>query len=381
MNATVEAARRLRGAIEAARPEMDVLRSLPQTLAEAMAAEDLHRLCVPKGLGGLEVSVRTLVETLEALAEADASAAWCTMIGATTGALAAWMATDAARAIFGGKGLLFAGVYAPFGVAEDTGAGYRVSGRWSWNSGGRNAAWLCGGCTVRRDNALVTTPDGRPEHKLIFFPASAARFHDTWRTSGLMGTGSGDMSVDGYEAPHPHAVSLTSGAPMIDSPLYRFPVFGLLAIGIAAVALGNARGALEAFAHLASTKRQAGGRKLAERSTVQARYAEASAQLSSARAFLMSEIDAAWVLAQTSRPDTATRARLRLAATHLTRTAAEVARTLQDLAGGAGVFLSEPLHRRSMDAQTMTAHIMVAPPTLEVTGRVLLGLPGEPVEL
>jgi alkylation response protein AidB-like acyl-CoA dehydrogenase len=72
---------------------------------------------------------------------------------------------------------------------------------------------------------------------------------------------------------------------------------------------------------------------------------------------------------------------IRLAATHLTRTAADVVRVVQDLAGGSGVFLADPLLRRLADAQTMTAHVMTAPATYELTGRVLLGVPVSALEL
>ena len=61
--------------------------------------------------------MRALAETLEALAEADASAAWVAMIGATTGALAAYLAPDAAREIFSDADSIVTGVYAPMGRA------------------------------------------------------------------------------------------------------------------------------------------------------------------------------------------------------------------------------------------------------------------------
>jgi indole-3-acetate monooxygenase len=44
-------------------------------------------------------------------------------------------------------------------------------------------------------------------------------------------------------------------------------------------------------------------------------------------------------------------------------------------AGGTSVYASHPLNRRFRDAHVATQHVMVAPPTLEVAGRVLLGLP------
>jgi indole-3-acetate monooxygenase len=70
-----------------------------------------------------------------------------------------------------------------------------------------------------------------------------------------------------------------------------------------------------------------------------------------------------------------TRGKLRLAATHMTRTAALVCRQAQDLCGGAAVFSENLLQRKLRDAQTMTAHMMIAPATYELAGRVLLGLP------
>ena len=56
-------------------------------------------------------------------------------------------------------------------------------------------------------------------------------------------------------------------------------------------------------------------------------------------------------------------------------------KTIQDLAGGASVFMADPLNRRVADAQTMTAHIMTAPATYELTGRALLGVPVSSAEL
>jgi alkylation response protein AidB-like acyl-CoA dehydrogenase len=115
---------------------------------------------------------------------------------------------------------------------------------------------------------------------------------------------------------------------------------------------------------------------------VQALFAQASAALAAARALLLAEIDAAWAMAQSvDAMPLDMRARVRLAATHMTRTAADVVRQLQDMAGGASVFLEDPLNRRLADAQTMTAHIMTAPATYELAGRALLGVPVSTAEL
>ncbi len=190
------------------------------------------------------------------------------------------------------------------------------------------------------------------------------------------------MAVENLLVPAARSVSLITDRPRVATPLYTFPVFGLLALGIAAVASGNASAALKEFAAEASSKRLPGGRLLAERGTVQATFSEASARLRAARASLLAEVDAAWSEAQSAPAiSLAQRAHIRLAATHMVRTAAEIVRTVQDLAGGGGVFLASSLHRRLADAQTMTAHIMVAPATYELTGRALLGVPVSTAEL
>lgn len=358
----------LRDTILAHRPEMQAARRLPQPLADDLAAAGLFRLLVPRDYGGGEGTPQAFVETLETLAESDASTAWCVMIGATSGLLAAYLAPDVATSVFADPRSIVTGVFAPTGKATIEGDTYRVTGRWKWNSAGQCSTWLGGGCMI--------VDGAAPEHRMVLFKASDATFHDTWHTTGLRGTGSGDMAVTNLVVPSARAVSLTDDRPRIDRPLYAFPIFGLLAVGIAAVASGNAEGALADFKTMASARRQPNGRTLAERGSIGAVYAEALAGHASARAFLHDEVAAAWREAETGAPLTfERRARLRLAATHMTRTAADIVRRLQDHAGGAGVFLADPLQRRLADAQTMTAHLMVAPQTHELTGGALLGAP------
>lgn len=382
MSDLVQRAHALAPQVIAARTAMERDRHLPADLSAAFRDAGLYRLCIPKQFNGLEADPRTLTETLEALAETDASAAWCAMISAVTGALAAYLDEDVAGEIFADPAAIAAGVYAPMGKAMLEGGQYRFSGQWKWCSGGHNATWLSGGCLILENGAPRMLANGLPDQRMMLFPASSARLIDTWHTTGLRGTGSGDMAVDALSIPQSHSVSLITDSPRIKSPLYQFPMFGLLALGIAAVASGNIRAALREFADLASSKRLPTGRFLSERAAIQSAYADANARFNAARALLLQEIETCWREAQSGAAiSLQARAALRLACTHITRTAADIARTLQDLAGGAAVFLDHPLHRRAADAQTITAHIMIAPPTYELTGRALLGVPVSAAEL
>jgi alkylation response protein AidB-like acyl-CoA dehydrogenase len=373
---SIAAARALSPEIAARAPEFARARRLPEDLARHMARAGLFRMAVPRAIGGSEASPREIAETIETVAQADASAGWCVMIATTTALASAYLPDDVARAVFGAPEAITGGVFAPLGRAIADGDDYVVSGRWKWASGSQNCDWLVGGAMIYEGGVLRTLPNGQPDHRMMIFPADEVELIDTWHVAGLEGTGSLDMQVADVRVPRRRSVSLIADKPRHDGPLYAFPAFGLLAVGVAAVALGNARAAIEALIALAGAKRPQGARRtLAERGSTQAEVARAEALLRAARAFLHEAIDAAWTAAGRAGALTACdRALLRLAATHAARTSAEVARMMYDLGGGSSVFLDCPLQKRFRDAHVPTQHIMVAPPTFELAGRTLLGL-------
>jgi len=288
-----------------------------------------------------------------------------------------------AREIYHRPDAIVGGVYAPTGRATREGSDYRLSGRWQWASGSANCQWLMGGSVILENGKPKLLPNGLPEARMLLFPAHRAKLVDTWQVSGLCGTGSGEVEVDDLLVPMSHSVSFVSDAPRETGPLYRFPVFGLLALAIGAVMLGNARAAISDLIGLAGGKTPLGSRRtLAERASAQIELAKTEANLRAARAFFYAAIGAAWTKAASGADlSIAERAELRLAATHATRTAAEVTRAMYDLGGGSSVFLASPLQRRFRDGHAATQHIMIAPATYELIGRVFMGLPTDSAQL
>ncbi len=354
-------------------------RRLPADLAADLARAGCFRMLVPKALGGAEVDVATMFGALEQIGRADAATGWCVMIGGTTALISAWLPEAHAREIWADPHVITGGVFAPMGKAIVDGSDYVVSGRWPWASGSANCRWLLGGAVMLDDGELRRLPSGAPDHRMMVMRADEVELIDTWDALGMRGTGSGDMAASNVRVPQGRSVSFITDSPRETGALYRFAPFGLLALGIAAVASGNALGALADLKALAVAKKgQGSSRSLAERGVVQADFAVAQADLDAARALVHAEIAAAWdhVVAG----DTLTleqRARLRLAATRLTTVSARVAAKMHELAGGTSVYASHPLNRRFRDAHVATQHVMVAPPTLELAGRVLLGLPAD----
>ncbi len=373
LDAALALAPRLQGAAD----ETEQRRRLAPELVRALAQAGVFRMCVPRSLGGGEVDPATVVRTVETLARADGSAGWSAMIGATSGVASAYLPDDAAREIYGRdpEGVT-GGAFAPLGKAMVVDGGYRVSGRWPFASGCEHCAWLMGGSIVLDGGKPRLLPSGTPDNRLMLLPASEVRIIDTWHVAGLRGTGSHDMAVEDRFVPGARSVSLISDRPRARGALYAFPVFGLLALGIAAVALGIARRAIDELVTLAAGKTPSGSRRLlAERAVIQTQVAEAEAMLGGGRALLLETVGALWEHAQAAGAiDVRERARLRLAATHATLASARAVDLMYTAGGGTAVYATSPLQRCFRDVHVATQRMLVAPATLELAGRILLGL-------
>lgn len=363
--------------------ETEAARRLPPDIARSLAQAGVFRLLVPESIGGIEAPPHLVFDVFETLAEADAAVGWCAGIGATSGLPAAYLPEAEARTIYGDPLAITGGVYAPTGRAVKEADGYRLNGRWKWASGSQNCGWLMGGALLMENGKPIMDAQGVPEMLMLFFPAASAVLHDTWHVSGLCGTGSLDIEVRDLLIPFGRAVSLSADKPVRGGATYAFPAFGLLSLTIAAVALGIAKGALGDVRLLAGARVPTGSRRpMAERPAVQAAFAEATAKLSAARSFFRSEVTRAEAAAEGDGTlDTELRASLRLAATYATRTAAQVVDACYDLGGGSSVFNESPLQRRFRDVHAATQHMMIAPQTYELAGRVLFGLPTDATTL
>ncbi len=364
-------------AIAARADDIEQARQLPADIAGTLIGTGVFKLCVPVSLHGHEAHPLVLLRAIEAASVADGSTGWNVMIGATSGTTAAYLAPDMARLIHGDPNAVTGGIFAPRGKAVCNGDTWHVSGHWQWASGNSHSRWMKAGCIAWEDGKPRQVRDGVPEVLTVYVPREKITFDDNWHTSGLCGTGSCDMRIDSVVVPASHAVSLTRDKPRSDGPLYRFPVFGLLAMGCGAVALGIARGAIDDLQALAGAKVPTLSRRpLAERSGTQGDIAKAEALVRSARAFLVEAIEAAWDAAMRGADiGVDERMALRLAATHATDSAARAVDICYTLAGGTSVYRTSSLQRRFRDVHVVTQHMMVAPPSYELAGRVLVGLP------
>ena len=148
-------------------------------------------------------------------------------------------------------------------------------------------------------------------------------------------------------------------------------------IGFAAIGLGLARAALEAFVELAATKvPKTKTFVLRDNAVIQSQVALAEAKLASSRSFLLQTLHETWTAAlrgeALSLPQ---RAALKLAGTYAVHQAKDVIDTVYHAAGATAIFESNPFERRFRDVHTVIQQVQAQFANFEMVGQVLLGLP------
>lgn len=253
--------------------EIERDRRLPDELVTRLREAGLLRATMPREVAAPELAPGRALRCAEAVARGDASAGWCVSIAITSALLVAYLPARSREEMFGGGRGVAAGVWAPRGTARSVDGGVVVSGRWPFCSGINHADIMFAGCFV----------DDRQVPSVVALNKDELQVLDTWHTLGLRGTGSHDCVADDVFVPADRVFSVFDG-PIVDRPLYRFPVFGFFALSIGAAALGNARAAIDDLVELAGGKKGLGStRTLAERSATQAAAATAESALGAAR--------------------------------------------------------------------------------------------------
>lgn len=333
-------------------------------VVSALIGNGLLDLLLPRELGGSEVTPTDYIAVLETLAAGDAATAWCVMTASTSTLLASYLPREGALEIWNGTPQFLAGVFAPGGKAVPEGDGMRLTGKWPFASGSRHASWFAVGALADK------------KHVVCVVPSDQVTIVDNWDTLGLPGTGSHDAVIEGVLVPASRVGSVFGAAPWTAGTLSRVPLFGLLALGISAVGLGIARGAL---AHLASRLAPKPGAE-PPASAALASYARLAGRLTAARAHLETAARGAQERASAGAVDPIGRAELRIAACLVAEECAAIGRAAFHLGGGAGIRTGSPLNRALRDLETVLSHRMVADRVLPAAGRALLGL-GAPPDL
>lgn len=377
----------LKGVIEDGGDRSQEMRRVPDDTVAALVDSGLFRFTLPEELGGENASVGETIEVLEAVAAIDASVGWNVMLGSEINAMAAGgMDKDLAREVYvDNPRVIMCGGGGP-GTARSkavlqTDGSYRVWGQSTFISGCHNSDWCFMGAPGFDGDDLITVA-GKPLFKLWFLHRSEWEIVDTWDSAGLRGSGSHDVRADGALVPEKWAgVDLVSLPAHYDNPVFRIPVPLRLAYNKAAVALGIARGALDAFVDVANKKiPMLSPNLLKDRPSAQYRFGEGEATLRAARAYLFESMGAVDEELRRGReaPGPETTPNARLACVYAANASMAVVDSIHNAAGTSAMRMDNPLERKLRDSHGAATHRWTSHSLYPELGKIYMGQEGNP---
>lgn len=352
-------------------------RRVVESSITALTEAGIFKTAQPRRYGGYETCMRTMLDVSAAVGEADGGTAWVVTLCNVCSWLAALFPEQAQDDVWAeNPAAKVSGVLAPTAESVKVDGGFRVTGRWFWNSGSWHADWAVLGIPVVNDQ-------GEPvDQGLALIPRSDLDLKETWFVAGMKSSGSNCLIAEDVFVPEhriisvPPAIEGTYGTEHTDEQLYRSAFVPLLALVLAGPQLGMGRKALH-------TVRDAGKKKPISYTFFTAQTDSVAFQLQLAEAAMM--VDTAHLHAYRaaddidraamhgSYPDVLTRARIRAdtgwAIEHITK-----AIDLLLFAHGAGSFAeANPLQRLWRDSAVAARHAVTLPAvSYEVYGKALL---------
>src|SRR3954449_8847502 len=288
----------VRGVVAAASDEIESSRRLPPALLDKLHEAGLFRLLLPRSSNGIETDPLTFFQVIETIAREDASTAWCLSQAGGCSMAAAYLDLPVAHAIFGNdpRAVLAWGPGPKVRAVECEG-GYKVTGVWSFASGGRHATWLGAHCPVyTADGSPRYDANGAPLERTMLVRSEDVEWTDIWNTVGLRGTASDQFALNDFFVSADHSITREFDRECREAgPLYRMGSGTCYQVGFAGVACGIARGALDCFIDLARNKVPRGNKSpLRDNAVVQSGLAQAEVNLRAARGFVLQSMADTW---------------------------------------------------------------------------------------
>jgi alkylation response protein AidB-like acyl-CoA dehydrogenase len=255
--------------------------------------------------------------------------------------------------------------------------GYRVTGVWSFASGGRHATWLGAHCPIyTADGSPKRDANGEQQERTMLVRSEDVVWTDIWNTVGLRGTASDQFALDDFFVRSDHSITREFDRECRENgPLYRMGSSTCYQVGFAGVACGIARGALDSFLDVARNKVPRGTRSpLRDSAVVRSNLAQAEVNLRAARGYVLQSMADTWMdLSAGATITVAQRINIRMAATHAIHKAREAVDFAYNAAGATAIFENHPLERRFRDIHTVTQQLQGQLWHFETVGAWMMG--------
>jgi alkylation response protein AidB-like acyl-CoA dehydrogenase len=221
----------------------------------ALTDAGIFKIAQPRRYGGYEMPVRTQLEVSAAIAEADGGTAWvvtlCNQCAWMTGLFPEQAQDDVWKSNPDAK---ISGVVTPSSQSVKVDGGFRVNGRWYYNSGSWHSDWAVLGMPVVDESGTAI------DHGIALIPRSDLGFEETWFVAGMRSSGSNCLIAKDVFVPDHRIISAPKawqgevGTEHTEEALYRSAFTPVLALGVAAPQLGMGRKVLELVSAKAAAK-------------------------------------------------------------------------------------------------------------------------------
>ena len=359
--------------------ETDRNRAIPRAHYDAMRDARLFDILKPRKFGGLELSAHEHAMAAMEIAEACASTAWVFSILSADNVIITEYSEEVQDEIWGANrhatlaGSIFLNSRSR---AASVDGGYRLSGRWGFNSGSDFADWLVLTATVDDDDLPHT----------FLIPTHEVSIVDDWFPTGMRGTGSRTVVADNLFVPERRVMQARtrgtgSRSGVAEAPervifaqedrkalhptfdALHAPSGGYGKFAFSAVAVGAALGAVNHFIETAAGSTRVatalgGALRLIDQDYVAAEFAEAAADIQMAR--LLVEQSSKRVAEQCRLREPITRldlARDFRDSAYVTKIAVRTVQTISSLLGAKTGFPEHPVSRAKRDVEMISHHV------------------------
>jgi alkylation response protein AidB-like acyl-CoA dehydrogenase len=376
----LEQARKLQPLIREHAAKGEDERRVVQPVIDAMTQAGLFKIATPRRYGGLESSMKSMLDLSAIVGEADGGTSWIVTLSNVCAWLTSLFPVRAQDEVFGNNpDAKVSGVLTPSATSRRVDGGFIVNGKWFYNSGSWHADWAVLGLPV------VNEAGEAVDQGLALISCKELKLEETWFVAGMSSSGSNCLIAENVFVPD-HCVMSVPAAIQGDYPteraaeeaLYRSAFVPLLALVLVGPQLGMGRAALNFVLSKAPNKPVSYTffNSQAQSTAFQLQVAEAALLIDTAHLHAYraaADIDNAAIDGRY--PDALIRARVR-ADTGLV--AEKITRAIDILlfAHGSGGFANtSPLQRIWRDSAVAARHAVVLPQVgYEVYGKALLGV-------
>lgn len=368
-------------AIAAEGRQGDADRRLTDAAFAALRDSGALRVSIPRRHGGPEGTVREMLEASSRVGAADGAAGWVVMLTNVCGWFTSLFSHQAQQDVYGSNpDAIVTGVLMPTATSVVVEGGYRITGRWHYNSGSWWSDWAVLGFPITDDEGEVV------DQGLALVPAADYRVEDSWFISGMRGTASNTIVAEDVFVPAhrilfpPRAIEgQYESESYRDEPVHRSAFIPVAAVVLIGPNLGAAETALAYVREKASSKAvsQTFFDKQSESTAVQLQVARAAQLIEVARLLTFDVADRidAWGEAGVY-PGFDERARVKANVGFIAESLQQAIDLLMAVHGSGAFADFNPLQRIWRDIHVGTSHAVVSPAIgYETYGKSLLGDP------